>query len=90
MATAPLLSKVLSTVGEFVTRQQGDWCHEDWEALLQEAGALGVTLNDESKRCLGNMLENARYFYCLAPEAEAPAPVKAAAKPRAKAKPKAR
>ncbi len=82
------VEKILELTGEFVTRQGGAWGHLDWESFLKKAAKAGVTLDDESKRNLGNILEGAKFLYHRAgimPESK-PAKKKAAAKPKAAAK----
>ncbi len=74
------LEKLLELAGQFVSKQKGNWEHEDWEALLVKAGALGMPMDDECKRNLGNILEAGKYFYATMPQA----PAKKAA-PRKKA-----
>ncbi|HOE67874.1 MAG TPA: hypothetical protein PLO62_15240 [Candidatus Hydrogenedentes bacterium] len=90
MATTSLLSKVFALVEKFVTSKKGCWDHSQWEEFLASAAKIGVTIDDESKRTLGNMLESAKFFYCCAAACDAPAPKKASAKakPKAKSKPK--
>lgn len=71
------LQKLLDLIGDFVVKQNGCWEHDEWETLVAKAHKLGVTLDDEGKRNLGNMLEAAKHFYHLAPP---PAKKKTAAK----------
>ncbi len=73
------LEKLLELAGQFVTKQKGTWEHENWEALLTKAGALGMPTDDESKRNLGNILEAGKYFYANMPQ---PAAKKSAAAPK--------
>lgn len=76
--------KVLDLAAKFVTRQQGIWEHADWEAFLAEAGKLGLELNDETRRNLGNILEAAKSFWGVEPVNKSAArrsPPKAKAKP---------
>ena len=54
--------------------------------FLSKAAALGVVLDDESKRGLGNILEACKFFYCAGP---APAPKKKAPSKK-KAEPKSK
>ena len=84
MAANTLLQKVLSLAGEFVAGQKGVWGHDAWEALVGKVAALGIEMDDEAKRNLGNILESCRHFHALCP-ACAPAK-KAPAKAKAKAK----
>lgn len=69
------LQKVLELAGQFVSAQKGDWCHEDWEGFLAKVAKAGISLNDESKRNLGNILEGLKFFYHMmaAPAKKAPA-----------------
>ena len=75
------VQKLLDLAGQFITKQKGNWEHEDWEALLTKVEALGVPVDDECKRNLGNILEGGKYFYNAMPQA---APKKKAA-PRKRA-----
>ncbi|NIA15908.1 MAG: hypothetical protein GWP08_17740, partial [Nitrospiraceae bacterium] len=86
MATKSTLESLLDLAGKFVIAQKGEWEHADWEALLSKAAAMGIVLNDEFKRNLGNILESCKYFYVVCPTA--PAKKAAARKAKAKAKPK--
>ncbi len=83
MATKTTLQKILDLAGQFIIAQKATWQHEDWERFLGQVAALGVTITDESKRNLGNLLESSKAFYTDTP---APTPKKA---PARKAKPKA-
>ena len=88
MPATSLLPKVLELAEKFVTAKKGCWDHVQWEEFLASAAKAGVTIDDESKRSLGNLLESAKFFYCAAACA-ALAPKKApVAKPKAKAKAK--
>ena len=93
MPAKHIVEEVLALVAKFVVGQQGAWEHEDWEKLVGQVAALGVELDDEHKRNLGNILEASKYFYHVLP---AEPPAKAAAKPTPtpttapKAKPKAK
>ena len=84
MATKTRLQKVLDLTGQFVIAQKGVWDHDEWEAFLGKAAALGIAMDDESKRCLGNILESSKGLYSDAEDG--PAPKKPAAKPRARKK----
>jgi hypothetical protein len=87
MAPKNMTQKVLDLAGKFVTAQDGKWNHAEWEDFLSEIAALGVVLNDESRRNLGNLLETSKFLHHLK---EAPKP-KGKAKPakaKAKSKPK--
>ncbi|MFO7974159.1 MAG: hypothetical protein R6V12_05950 [Candidatus Hydrogenedentota bacterium] len=65
------VQKLLDLAGQFITKQKGDWGHEEWEGLLAKAEALGVPVDDESKRNLGNILEAGKYFYTTMPKSAA-------------------
>lgn len=93
------LQKILDLAGEFVMKQEGAWEHADWESFLNKAVKAGVSIDDEGKRNLGNILEASKYFYgkgggAPAPEAvmakassaKRPAKKKAAAKKKTAAK----
>lgn len=75
------VEKLLDLAGQFITKQNGDWDHAAWEAFLAKAEALGVPVDDESKRNLGNILEGGKYFYTTMPQK--PAKKKAAPRKRA-------
>lgn len=62
-------TQVLDLVGKFVTKQKGTWNHEDWENLLASVEKLGYSMDDETKRNLGNVLESSKYFYLSMPKA---------------------
>ena len=62
------VEKLLVLAGQFITKQQGIWEHEDWEALLTKAGALGMPMDDECKRNLGNILDAGKYFFASIPQ----------------------
>jgi hypothetical protein len=62
------VQKLLELAGQFITKQKGNWEHEDWEALLTKVEALGVPSDDECKRNLGNILEGGKYFYYAMPQ----------------------
>jgi hypothetical protein len=81
------VQKLLELAGQFVTKQKGVWDHDDWEAFLTKAGSLGVPVDDESKRNLGNILEAAKYFHATMPP---PPKKKAASRKKTAAKKRAR
>lgn len=89
MPSKTTLDSILEMAGKFVVAQKGQWGHEEWEGFVSKVAALGVSLSDETKRNLGNILETCKYFYAIgaAQASGAAAPKKkAAAKPKAKAK----
>jgi len=88
MAEKNALQKVLEIAGDFVTAQNGQWNHKEWESFLEEVSRLGFQLTDETKRYFGNILEAAKHLYPVAAPLPAVPAKKAAAKPKAKAKPK--
>ena len=57
------LQKVLDLAGKFVTKQEGEWNHEEWETLLPKVTKMGFEMDDETKRHLGNILEASKHFY---------------------------
>jgi len=83
MAAKTRMQEVLDLAGQFVTERKGVWSHDDWEGFLAKAAALGVTMDDESKRCLGNILESCKG---LPLDSEEAAPAKKPAKTRAEAR----
>jgi hypothetical protein len=84
MPTKHPMEKILKTAGDFVIAQKGDWDHDAWEGLLASVSGLGLDVEDDFKRNLGNVLEATKYFYYNLP-AETPKK-KAPAKAKAKAK----
>ena len=83
MAAKTRMQKVLDLAGQFVTERKGVWSHDDWEGFLAKAAALGVAMDDESKRCLGNILESCKG---LPLDSEEAAPTKKPAKTSAESK----
>lgn len=81
------LVKLLDHVGSFVIKQKGSWNHADWEAFLGDVEKMGFPLDDETKRRVGNLLEESKELYGKMPAA--PAKKKAAAKKKPAAKKKA-
>lgn len=94
MASEHVVKDVLALCGSFVVKKKGCWDHNDWEGLVADAEKLGVPVNDEDKRNLGNILEAAKDLYHALPSppaaARPKATKKAAAKPKATAKAKAK
>ncbi|MGI6461361.1 MAG: hypothetical protein ACOX5J_14955 [Candidatus Hydrogenedentales bacterium] len=85
MAAAKVgVERLLALAGQFIAKQKGVWEHEDWEAFLAKAGALGMPMDDECKRNLGNILEAGKFFYEILPSA--PTRKKAAAGKKASKK----
>ncbi|HOF39671.1 MAG TPA: hypothetical protein PLD73_06325 [Candidatus Hydrogenedentes bacterium] len=74
------VEKLLALAGQFIATQKGVWEHEDWEAFLAKAGALGMPMDDECKRNLGNILEAGKFFYGILPSTPAPKKAPAAKK----------
>jgi hypothetical protein len=75
--------KLFDLAGEFVTSQQGNWNHNDWESLLEKVGKAGFSVDDDTKRNLGNLLEAGKFFYSAMPQN----PPKRRPAPRKKATP---
>lgn len=92
MATMHTTEKILSLAAKFVIRKKGVWNHTDWVDFTLKVAKLGVDINDETKRGLGNVLEAVKVFYKNCPNGSSPtkAPTKRKAKVKAKAKPKAK
>ena len=65
------MQKVLDLAGKFVTKQEGEWNHEEWEALLPKVTKMGFEMDDETKRNLGNILEASKHFYHNGPSVPA-------------------
>ncbi|GMU92390.1 MAG: hypothetical protein AMXMBFR4_14480 [Candidatus Hydrogenedentota bacterium] len=81
------VQNLLDMAGDFVTEQKGKWEHKDWEAFLGQVQKAGVTLTDEVKRNLGNILEASKHFYNSISTVPNKKPAR---KPRPKAKSKAK
>jgi len=79
------VQKILEVVGDFVTKQGGAWEHADWESFLKKADKIGISMDDEGKRHLGNLLEAAKLLYHKAGITPEPKSAKAKAKAKAKA-----
>lgn len=80
------LEAILERAAKFVVRSKGQWDHQDWEDYLGSVSNLGLTMDDETKRHLGNVLESSKHLYENGGSGMAPAA--RSAKPKAKAKPK--
>ena len=89
MAATHNLQVLAKLVGDFVVERDGFWNHEQWEALCNEVGTLGVEMDQSFQEHLGLMLEHLRVFYFCLPAA-APAKRKPRAKTKTKAKTKAK
>jgi hypothetical protein len=63
MAAKGTAQKILDLAGKFVTEHDGAWNHAAWETLVQRVQALGVEVDDEGRRNLGNILEAAKHFH---------------------------
>jgi hypothetical protein len=74
--------KLFDLIGKFVTKNEGAWDHAGWEEFLADVEKLGLPLDDEMRRNLGNCLEAGKVFYHAAP-------VKKTARPKARPKAKA-
>lgn len=79
------LEVILERSAKFVVEQKGQWDHEGWESFLKSVGGLGLSMDDETKRHLGNILESSKHLYENGGGREM---AKSAAKPKAKAKSK--
>lgn len=83
------VQKLLELAGDFVTKRNGDWDHEEWEGFLKKAEKIGAVSDDQGKRNLGNILEAAKFFYQRADiEPSKPSKAKAKSKPKAAAEKK--
>lgn len=85
-ATKTPFEKMMESATSFVKKQKGSWEHADWEAFLASASKLGIELNDENKRQIGNLLEAQKELFLAMP---ASAKKKAAAKKKAPVKKRA-
>jgi len=90
MAKKSTMQAVLDQAAKFVTRQEGVWGHQEWEALVGELADLGLEMDHEARRNLGNLLEAAKYFRNAEAAAAGTKPAKRtrAAKSESEAKPK--
>lgn len=77
------LGKLLEEVGIFVTKQKGAWDHSEWESFLVKVEKIGFNLTDETKRFVGNLLEDSKHLFQVLPEKQAKT-VKATAAPKKK------
>jgi hypothetical protein len=88
MAATHSVQKLMTMAGKFILEHEGLWDHDAWEKLIEDAAKLGMSLDTEDKRNLGNILEAGKYFFHRLPAS--PPKKKAAAKPKAKVKAKAK
>lgn len=86
MAESYTVQQLAKLAGDFVVKKRGVWEHEDWQHLCASVEALGVTLDEDLKTCLGMLLESLKVFYASCPKRPKTA---AKRKPRAKSKAKA-
>lgn len=87
MAESYTVQQLAKLAGDFVVKKRGTWEHEDWQQLCASVEALGVTLDEDLKTCLGMLLESLKVFYASCPKRPKTAAKK---KPRAKRKAKAK
>lgn len=87
MAESYTVQQLAKLTGDFVVKKRGVWEHEDWQQLCASVEALGVTLDEDLKTCLGMLLESLKVFYVSVPKRPKTA---AKRKPRAKSKAKAK
>ena len=92
MPTTHTTEKILSLAAKFVVQKKGVWNHTDWVDFTLKVAKLGIDINDETKRGLGNVLEAGKVFYQKCPNGSPPkkAPAKRKGKAKAKAKSKAK
>lgn len=79
------LEAILERSAKFVVEKNGQWDHQGWEDFLGSVSGLGLTLDDDTKRHLGNILESSKHLFENGGRHEAPK-ARPAAKPKAKAK----
>jgi len=77
------LEVILERSAKFVVKNKGQWDHQGWEDYLGSVSNLGLVMDDETKRHLGNILESSKHLYENGGKA-----AQAAAKPKAKPKAK--
>ncbi|QWR75989.1 hypothetical protein [Candidatus Magnetomonas plexicatena] len=51
----------------FVEQTKGKWDHEGWEGFLKDLQKMGITITEEGRAYLGELLEAARKFYVNLP-----------------------
>ena len=83
------LEVILERSAKFVVEKKGQWDHQAWENFLESLGGLGLSLDDETKRHLGNILESSKHLYENGGNRKIAAATKPKAKPKAPAKKKA-
>lgn len=88
MPSKHTVQSVLEEAGKFIVKQKGNWNHDEWEKFLADAEKMGVPMDDEGKRSLGNILEASKHLFHVAPKT--PAKKKAASKSKAKSKAKSK
>jgi hypothetical protein len=63
MTTRGTTGRILDLAEKFVAERDGVWDHDAWEALVDRVRTLGVDVDDEARRNLGNILEATRHFH---------------------------
>ncbi|MBI2435616.1 MAG: hypothetical protein HYV26_22400 [Candidatus Hydrogenedentes bacterium] len=63
MAKKHTMQAVLELAGKFIVKQDGDWDHDSWEGFVGDVAELGVTVDDDLRRNLGNVLEAGKCLY---------------------------
>ncbi|HUW61983.1 MAG TPA: hypothetical protein VMZ06_13365 [Candidatus Bathyarchaeia archaeon] len=57
------LEAILERSAKFVVGKKAQWDHEGWESFLKSVDGLGLSMDDETKRHLGNILESSKHLY---------------------------
>ena len=56
--------KAFKLAEAFIIANKGQWNHESWEELIQQAADAGLSAeDDEAKRNLGNLVESGKFFF---------------------------
>jgi len=82
------LEAILERSAKFVVEKKGQWDHEGWERFLKSVDSLGLSMDDETKRHLGNILESSKHLYENGGYREMAKSAKPKTKPKAGAKKK--
>ncbi len=57
------LEVILERSAKFVVERKGQWDHQGWESFLESLSELGLSMDDDTKRHLGNILESCKHLY---------------------------
>jgi len=82
------LEAILEQSAKFVLEKKAQWDHQGWENFLDSVAGLGMSMDDETKRHLGNILESSKHLYENGGYREMAKSAKPKTKPKAGAKKK--